>query len=302
MFEKKVYFTSCLCMKNTYCVKEELPSPSRYERRVLTKDEYNKEHVILFEKIGNKLPNESDLMFDIIDVHDSILYPEDLIERSNIYVHENEIGFVYKKAFLYFDSFDGILSSCNKNDKVAFLERLCAVLEDIHRNNIFLNGFDKKQILIKGDTVQFRYNGFKNHNRNSIYRVPDFFARDYSETPWILDVFSLVAIIFECMYEWKPFFGNMTSFSEDEEHQFDVFYNNFRKKIFIFERENKLNEIGFLVNQRPIVEKWSETDEHICDFFHNILTMDIPKEYTQEFVFEEIHKLIDYYKNTEIFQ
>lgn len=301
MFDKKKYYTSSLSLKNRYCVGKELYSRSSYERWVLTLDEYNTEYVILFEKIGNYLPNEKNFMLEL-PIHEAVVYPVDLIEESNTYVYENEIGFVYPISFLDFGSFDSNLAGCSKDDKVKLLDQLCEVLEDIHRRGIFLNGFDKKQILIKSGEVKFRYNGFKNHNRNSIYKVPDCFAENYSATPWVLDVFSLVAIIFECMYEWNPFCGMMTSFSSDEEYQFEIFYNNFRKKIFIFEREKKLNQIGFLIEQRPIVEKWSETDQKICDFFHHILTMEIPEQYTQELVLMKVHKLIDYYHKAEIFQ
>lgn len=301
MFDKKKYYTSSLSLKNRYCVREELHSPSSYEKCVKTVDEYNTEYVILFERIGNDLPNLKNLMFEL-PVHEAVVYPIDLIGKSNTYIYENEIGFVYPVSFLDFDSIDHNLASCSKDDKVKFFQQLCNVLEDIHRSGIFLNGFDKKQILLKSDEIKFRYNGFKNHNRNSIYRVPDCFAKNYSAIPWVLDAFSLVAIIFEYMYEWNPFSGMMTSFSRDEEYQFEIFYNNFRKKIFIFEREKKRNQIGFLIGQRAIIEKWSETDQKICDFFHHILTMDIPKQYTQELVFEKIHKLIAYYHKAEIFQ
>lgn len=265
-----------------------------------TIDEYNTEYVILFEKIGNYLPNEKDFMFNL-PFHESVIYPVDLIEISNMYVTKNELGYVYPISVLEYDSLDNVFANCSKDKKVKTLKQLCTVLEDIHNNGIFLNGFDKKQLLVKSDEIKIRYNGFKNHNRNSIYRVPDCYAENYSNIPWVLDIFSLVAIIFECMYEWNPFFGMMTSFSSNEEYQFEVFYNNFKKKIFIFDQERKLNQIGFLVEQRPIVEKWTETDKKICDFIAHILTMDIPKKYTQEFVFKNVYELIDYYDNVETF-
>ena len=104
------------------------------------------------------------------------------------------------------------------------------------------------------------------------------------------------------MYEWNPFCGMMTSFSSDEEYQFEIYYNNFRKKIFIFEEDKKLNQIGFLMEQKSIIKKWLETDRKVCDFFNHILTMDIPKYYTQEFVFDKIHELINYYNKTEMFK
>lgn len=301
MFDKKKYYTSALSLKNRYCLIEELYSQSAYERLVQTKDEYNVEYMILFERIGNNLPNENNFMFEL-PIHQAVVYPIDLIVKSNKYIYENEVGFVYPLSFLDYKSFDNILANYSKEDKVEFLDKLCGVLEDIHRSGIFLYGFDKKQILIKSGDIYFRYNGFKNHNRNSIYKVPDILAEDYSANPWILDAFSLVEIIFECMYEWNPFCGMMTSFSTDEEYLFEIFYNNFRKKIFIFEREKKLNQIGFLIEQRSIIEKWSETDQKICDFFQHILTMDIPEQYTQESVFKKIHTLINYYHNAEIFQ
>ena len=301
MFDKKKYYTSSLSLKNRYCVRKELHLQSAYERCVQTVDDYNAEYVILFERIGNYLPNSRDFIFKL-PIHDSVVYPVDLIEKSSIYVCENEIGYVYPISFLDYDSFDSIAANCTKDEKAIYLNQLCTVVEDIHRSGIFLHGFDKKQILIKSDTIKLRYNGFKNHNRNSICRIPDRFVEDCSVAPWLQDVFSLVAIVFECMYEWNPFCGMMTSFSNDEEYQFEVFYNNFRKKIFVFERERKLNQIGFLIDQRPIIERWSETDQRICDFFHHILTMDIPEQYTPPVVFEEIHKLIDYYNKAEIFQ
>ena len=55
--------------------------------------------------------------------------------------------------------------------------------------------------------------------------MPDCYAEIYSSIPWVLDIFSLVAIIFECMYEWNPFFGRMTSFSSNEEYQFEYINN-----------------------------------------------------------------------------
>ena len=301
MFDKKKYYTSSLSLKNRYCVKEELHCQSAYERRMQTVDEYNEEYVILFERIGNYLPNGKNFMFEL-PIHESVVYPVDLIQKSNTYIYENEVGYVYPIAFLKYISWDVFLENCSKEDKVALLYRLCSVIEDLHKKLIFICGFDKKQILIDSGEIKLRYNGFKNHNRNSIYRVPDCIADHYSEIPWVLDVFSLVAIIFECMYEWNPFCGMMTSFSDDEEYLFEIFYNNFRKKIFIFEREKKLNQIGFLIEQRKIIEKWSETDQEICDFFHHILTMDIPEQYSHNVVFEKIHKLIDYYYKSEIFQ
>lgn len=301
MFDKKKYYISSLSLKNRYCLKQELHSQSAYEKRVQTVDEYNKEYMILFERIGNYLPDAKKFMFEL-PIHESVVYPIDLIEKSNTYIYENEIGYVYPISFLDYDSFDSFFSNCNKDEKVKVLNQLCTVLEDIHRSGIFLNGFDKKQILIKSGEIKLRYNGFKNHNRNSIYRVPDCFAENFMSIPWLLDVFSLVAIIFECMYEWNPFCGMMTSFSSDEEYQFEIFYNNFRKKIFIFEREKKLNQIGFLIEQRSIIEKWSGTDQKVCDFFHHILTMDIAEQYTQELVYNKIYKLIDYYHKAEIFR
>lgn len=301
MFDKKKYYTSSLSLKNRYCVKKDLYSQSSYESRVLTLDEYNTEYLILFEKIGNHLPDEKNFMFEV-PIHKAIVYPVDLITKSNIYIYENEIGYVYPISFLSFNSLDCTLENCSKNDKVKLLRQLCCVLEDIHKSGIFLNGFDKKQILIKSGKIKFRYNGFKSHNRNSIYKVPDYFSENGLTASWLLDAFSLVAIIFEYMYEWNPFCGMMTSFSKDEEYVFEIFYNNFRKKIFIFEQEKKLNQIGFLIEQRFIIEKWSGTDQKICDFFHHILTMDIPEQYTQKLVFEKIHKVIDYYQKTEIFQ
>lgn len=300
MFNRKKYYVSSLSLKNIYLVKKELQSQSAYEKRMQTIDEYNTEYVILFEKIGNYLPNEKDFMFNL-PFHESVIYPVDLIEISNMYVTKNELGYVYPVSVLDYDSLDNVFENCSKDKKVKTLKQLCAVLEDIHNNGIFLNGFDKRQLLIKSDEIKIRYNGFKNHNRNSIYRVPDCYAENYSNIPWVLDIFSLVAIIFECMYEWNPFFGMMTSFSTNEEYQFEVFYNNFKKKIFIFDQERKLNQIGFLIEQRPIVEKWTETDKKICDFITHILTMDIPKKYTQEFVLKNVYELINYYDNVEIF-
>ena len=237
-----------------------------------------------------------------LPVHESVVYPVDLIKKSNIYIHENEMGYVYPVSFLDFDSLDDLWDKCGKDSRVNYLAQLCYTLEDLHKEGIFLNGFDKKQVLIQSKKIKFRYNGFKNHNRNSIYKVPDYFAEKYTSMSWILDAFSLVAVIFECMYEWNPFCGMMTSFSSDEEYQFEIYYNNFRKKIFIFEEDKKLNQIGFLMEQKSIIKKWLETDRKVCDFFNHILTMDIPKYYTQEFVFDKIHELINYYNKTEMFK
>lgn len=50
MFDKKKYYTSSLSLKNRYCVREELHSPSSYEKRVKTVDEYNTEYVILLKE------------------------------------------------------------------------------------------------------------------------------------------------------------------------------------------------------------------------------------------------------------
>lgn len=301
MFDKKKYYISSLSLKNRYRVLKELPNQSSYERRFLTLDEYNVEHVILFERIGNSLPDARYLLFEI-PIHESIVFPVDLIEKSNIYVYENEIGYVYPVSFLDFESLDSVMAKSNKEAKARILQQLCNVLVSIHTRSIFLNGFDKKQVLIKADEISFRYNGFKNHNRNSIYRVPDYITKNYLNTPWLFDAFSIVAIIFEYMYGWNPFCGMMTSFSDDEEYQFEVYYNNFRKKIFIFEQDKKLNQIGFLIEQRDIIEKWQETDLKIRDFFNHILTMSIPEQYTQEIVFEKIYQLIDYYFKQELFQ
>ncbi len=304
MFHRKKYYLSSLSLGNRYCVREELPACSPYERRVLTQaDGYHREYVILFERIDNDLPDEKELLLEL-PFHDALIYPVDLILESGTYVHENAIGFVYPVSFLRYDSCDRILTGGNKEDKVTFLKTLCRVVEDLHRSAIFLRGFDKKQILVQPGQIKLRYNGWKNHYRNSIYQVPDCLAADYPDIPWILDAFSLVALIFECMYGWHPFRGMMTSFSGDEEYQFQVFYHNFRKKIFIFEEEKKYNPIGFLMEQRPILEKWSATDQKICDFFCHILTMDLPQEEGdgQKVVFRDIHALLDYYHKTEIFQ
>lgn len=301
MFNKKIYYISSFSLKNRYCFKKELHSTSIYEKQILTLDEYNKEYVILFERIGNHLPNVKRIMFEL-PIHEAVIYPVDLIKKSNIYVYENEIGYVYPASFLEYDSIDGALAGLDKADKAKTLHQLCSVLKDIHKTGLFLNGFDKKQVLIKSDEIKIRYNGFKNHNRNSIYRVPDYFANKYSSKLYMLDVFSLVAIIFETMYGCNPFCGMMTSFSNDEEYRFEVFYNNFRKKIFIFETDKKLNQIGFLIEHRSIIDKWSETVQQIRDFFNHILTMEIPEHYTYDFVFEQIFKVIDYYLKAEMFQ
>lgn len=82
MFDKKKYYTSSLSLKNRYCVKKELPCQSAYERRMQTVDEYNEEYVILFERIGNYLPNGKNLMFEL-PIHESVVYPVDLIQKSN---------------------------------------------------------------------------------------------------------------------------------------------------------------------------------------------------------------------------
>lgn len=301
MLDEKQYYISSLSLKNRYRVREEFKNISAYERWISVSDEYNTEYVIVFERIGNYIPNVKKLLFEL-PIHKAVIYPMDLIKKYNMYTYENEIGYVYPASFLRFKEFDYLSNEINLKDKVKYLYQLTYTLEDIHRHNIYLNGFDRKQILTEADKILFRYNGFKNHNRNSIYKVPDFIANNYTSIPWIQDVFSLVAIIFECMYRWNPFCGMMSSFSDDEEYQFEVFYNNFSKKIFIFEKEKKLNQIGFLMNQRTVIEKWLKTDPLICDFFNNILTMDIPKNYTQEGTFEKIHKLLGYYYNSEIFQ
>lgn len=301
MFDKKQYYISALSLRNRYCVRKELEKISAYERCILVLDEYNTEYIILFERVGNYIPNVRKLFFEI-PIHKLVVYPIDLIKESKVYMCKNEIGYVYPISFLKFKKFDYVSTEINIKDKVKYLNQLTYTLEDIHRYDIYLNGFDKKQILTKSDKIFFRYNGFQSNYRNSIYRVPDFVANKYTYIPWILDVFSLVAVIFECMYQWNPFCGMMSSFSADEAYQFEVFYNNFSKKIFIFEKEKKLNQIGFLMNQRTVIEKWLKTDPMICDFFHHILTMDIPKDYTEESTFEKIHKVINYYYNSEIFQ
>ena len=301
MFDRKQYYTSSLSLKNRYCFRKELKSDSAYERQVLAFDEYNTEYVILFERIGNCFPDMKNLLFEL-PIHNAIIYPIDLIKKFNVYTYENEIGYVYPLSILNFEEIDYLSNRLSIEDKAKYLAQLSYTLEDIHRHGIFLNGFDRKQVLVNSGKIKFRYNGFKNHNRNSIYKVPNCLADSYAYIPWIQDVFSLVAIIFECMYQWNPFFGRMTSFSADEEYQFEVFYNNFRKKIFIFEEDKKLNQIGFLMDQRSVIEKWLKTDPSICVFFQHILTMDIPKEYTKESTFEKIHKVIGYYYNSKIFQ
>ena len=130
MFDKKKYYTSSLSLKNRYCVKEELHCQSAYERRMQTVDEYNKEYVILFERIGNYLPNAKNFMFEL-PIHESVVYPVDLIQKSNTYVCESEVGFVYPISFLKYVSWDVFLENCSKEDKVALLYRLCSVIEDL---------------------------------------------------------------------------------------------------------------------------------------------------------------------------
>lgn len=300
MFDKKIYYISSFSLRNRYCFKKELHTTSIYERQILAIDEYNNEYVILFERIGNHLPNVKSIMFEL-PINKEVVYPVDLITKSNIYVYENEIGFVYPTSFLDYNSIDDTFTGRDKVGKAKILYQLCCVVKDVHKSGFLLSGIDKKQLMIKSDEIKIRYNGFRIHNRNSIYRVPDYFANKYSSKLYMLDVFSLVAIIFETMYGCNPFCGMMTSFTSDEEYRFEVFYNNFRKKIFIFETDKKLNQIGFLIEHRSIIDKWSETDQQIRDFFNHILTMEIPEHYTYDFVFEQIFKVIDYYLKAEVF-
>lgn len=300
MFEQKQYFISKFSLENRYCVDKEMDAISCYEKWFLTKDEYKNKYVILFERIGNSLPDLKELFFEL-PIHEAIIYPLDLIEKSNVYIFENEIGFVYSPRIMDYQMFAQAMQTDKKN-KVKLLRLLCNTIADIHKKKIYLTGFDKRQLMVEGGKIKIRYNGFKNHNRNSVHRVPDYFAEKFSSAPWILDAFSLVAIIFEYMYQWKPFCGMMTSFSRDEEYQFEVFYNNFRKKIFIFEREKKMNQIGFLVEQRPVIEKWNLTDLPISRFIENILTLNIPTNYSEDTILLEIQKLITYYENSELFQ
>ena len=138
MFNRKKYYVSSLSLKNIYLVKKELQSQSAYEKRMQTIDEYNTEYVILFEKIGNYLPNEKDFMFNL-PFHESVIYPVDLVEISNMYVTKNELGYVYPISVLDYDSLDHVFANCSKDKKVKTLKQLCAVLENIHNNGIFLN-------------------------------------------------------------------------------------------------------------------------------------------------------------------
>ena len=300
MFEKKEYYISTLSLRNRYRTVKELAGDSCYERWVTVKDEQDNDYVIVFEQINNTIPDMSELFFEL-PCHTAIMYPLDLIAKSDVYICENEIGYVYPEQITEYQSLDRVKGSSDRSAKCKVLRLLCETIQDCHNQGIFLNGFDKRQVLIKAGQLRIRYNGFKNHYRNSTCKIPDNIAEEYSTPPWLLDVFSLTAIIFEYMYEWNPFCGMLTSFSPNEEYQFEVYYNRFRKKPFIFERKSKLNPIGFLFAQRKVVTKWQLTDPGICNFFHSILTMEIPKNYTQESVFEMLKYVIRYYQESEIF-
>ncbi len=298
MFKTKKYYISKFSCANQYCVQRKLKERSPYEKWVLAKGNNQTRYWILFEKISNFFPDLRDLFFEL-PVHKSIIYPLDLIEKKNQYISQNEIGFVYPFPIQKFQIFEKAMKA-DKKEKIEMLRLLCNTIESLHKEKIYLMGFDIKQIFIINGKIRIRYNGFNICNRNSVYRIPDYLAQQYSDVPWILDLFSLVTIIFESIYGWKPFCGTMTSFSQDEEIQFEVFYNNFKKKIFIFEEQKKLNQIGFLREQKSIIEKWNSTDKEIQDFLKNVLMLSISKN-CDETIFYEAEKLITYYENSKLF-
>lgn len=299
MFEKKQYYISKFSLKNRYCMRKQVRMNSVYERWILTQDEYKNRYVILFENIGNFIPDLRELFFEL-PVHKAIIYPVDLIEKASMYVSESAIGFVYPLQILKYQIFDQAMET-EKAGRIQLLRRLCNTVEELHKKHVYMMGLDKKQIMVSDGEIYIRYNGFKNYNRNSIYKIPDYIAEKYLSVPGFLDVFSLTAIIFEYMFNWNPFFGTMTSFFHDEEYQFEVFYNYFMKKMFIFEQTDKANHIGISADQRLVIEKWRSMDSQICRIFEKILTLDVSETFLQSDMLADIQKLITYYEKSELF-
>lgn len=301
MFEKKQYYISKFSLANRYCVEQELESESKYEKKFLTKDEQGKRNVLIFERIGTLFPEFSQLKISAQRYHESIIFPLDFIQKSNIYVHENEIGFVYPENLLKCQTFAKAMET-DKAGKIKNLRALLRCLTELNHCGIYFSGFDKRQLIVENEQVKILYDGFDNGYHNSLYRIPDYCKSIYKESPWILDVFSMAVILFESMYEWHPFFGSLMAFSKDEEYQFEVFYNNFKNRLFIFDELNDSNQIGFLVEQQEIVKKWKATDEKIRWFFENIFSMNIPDSYPYDVFLLKIQEVITYYEETVLFQ
>lgn len=303
MFEKKQYYISKFSLANRYCVELEFESESKYEKQFLTKDEQGNRNVLVFEKIGTSFPDFSQLKnFDRrYQYHSSIIFPVDFIQKSNVYVHENEIGFVYPENLLKCQTFAKAMDT-DKAGKVKNLRALLECLEKLNRFGIYFSGFDKRQLVLENEKVKILYDGFDNGYRNSLYRIPDYCKSVYKKSPWILDAFSMAVILFESMYDWHPFFGSLMAFSAEEEYRFEVFYNNFKDGLFIFDKLNDSNQIGFLVEQQEIIKKWEATDIEIRQFFEDIFSMNIPDFYPYDVLLAKIQTVITYYEETMLFQ
>lgn len=294
IFMKKDYYCSELSAKNIYYIEKAIKDFSYYENWFLVKDENNNEYVLLMEKIGNKIPDIKDMYFNL-SYHDRVLYPFDIIVNRSEYYAKNEIGYLYLKKILEYQDYK-YLSLETKQEKLQFLQKLYELLLQIHKE-FYLMGFDVKQIFMEGEKIKIRYNGFQSHNRNSIYKISDVTAGQYS--PYILDYYSLFVIMFELMYEWHPYYGYLTSFSDNEKDRFEAFFSN---PVFIFDNNNKTNGIGFMINQRKILQRWQKTDPIIQKIYHDILTFRNIKNYSEEDMGEAVMQILTCYKNNDLFQ
>lgn len=294
MFKKKEYYFSVFSSKNRYYMENLINSSSYYETILLVSDENKKEYVLLFEKIGNLIPNIKNMYFNV-PYHESVIFPLDLVVKESDLYHKNEIGFIYSKEILNYKCYRD-LSFDNKKDKVVFFKKLYQLMTSIH-TDFYLNGLDIRQIYLRDEKIWLRYNGFQSHNRNSVYKIPDIYTEQYEQ--YVLDFYSLIVFIFECMYEWHPYHGNASSFTKEEE---DHFYAFFTHPVFIFDKKDESNRIGFFITQRDIIGKWKKTDPDIQKIFHDILTFRQIQKYSEEDMKKGVEKLLIYYEKSELFQ
>lgn len=294
MFKRKDYYLSTLSIKNKYYIEGLIKNKSFYEEWYSVKDDNNNEYILLFEKVGNKIPNIQQLYFNL-PYHESVFFPIDIVVKETDFYHENKIGYIYKKDIMNYTAVENI-TNFTKKDKINFVKKMKQLLQSIHQT-FYLKGLDIRQIYTENNKLYIRYDGFENHNRNSIYKIADIYASQYEL--YMLDYYSLIVILFEMMYEWHPYYGNATGFTKEEESLFNVYFQN---PVFIFDTENKTNTIGFLREQRKIVERWNDTADNVKQIYIDILTFKGIKKYTEADMENSIDRIIQYYEQSDLFQ
>lgn len=287
MIEKK-YYVSELTSLNYYQIQHKLKLSSFEQWYSVLSN--RKEYLLLVEKIGSNYPDLKKMFFDI-DYHSQLIYPIDIVKLDNEFMLFNKLGYVYPKdIFEVLTAYtDYVFNS--KSSHITFFEKLFDLISDLHNKDIFIHGFDKRQIFINNDAIKIRYISQEFQPQNSIYRIPVYEQENIKKNA--LDFFSLYVLTFEFMFQWHPYFGKATDYNLDED---SLVYHYDQAPVFIFDQENTMNEIGFFASHDSVIKKWESTDITIKRIFDNMFTIkNIVND--EQILREDYLKILYYLKN-----